>query len=115
MSLESVKYMLMVSDMERAVKFYTDVVGLEVSLNTPNWSELKFGSTIVALHGGAESKPKSTGLSLQFSDVRKVYQHAIEHGGKSIQAPEQPDDEPIILARLADPEGNEIMFTQYVG
>ena len=32
-----------------------------------------------------------------------------------IQPPEAREGEQIILASLADPEGNEIMLTQYVG
>jgi|TARA_B100000809_G_scaffold245549_1_gene272633 catechol 2,3-dioxygenase-like lactoylglutathione lyase family enzyme len=48
MRIESLKYMLMVQDMDRAVAFYRDVVGLKVNSQSPMWSELAHGDAVVA-------------------------------------------------------------------
>lgn len=52
MKIQNVKYMLMAQDMERAIAFYRDVIGLKPTVVSPFWSELTFGDSIVALHGG---------------------------------------------------------------
>ena len=101
--------------MDRAIKFYQDVVGLRVDIQSPEWSELKYRETIVALHGGHDGSKNTTGLSLQFDDVQNAYDLALKDGAESIHPPKQEGGEPIILATLKDPEGNVIMFTQFVG
>lgn len=63
--------------------------------------------------GMAARRP--TGLSIQYEDVVRAYALAIDSGATGIQPPEQREGEPIILASIADPEGNVIMLTQYVG
>ena len=79
------------------------------------WSELKFGDAIIGIHGGGDGSANPTGISLQYSDVKQVYQSAIEAGAIAIVEPHQREGEPIILGELRDAEGNEIMLTQYVG
>lgn len=105
----------MAQDMERAVAFYRDTIGFFEDFVSPYWSELRFGDAVLALHGGGDGSLQPTGLSIQYEDVGKAYSAAIESGASGIQAPEQRDGEPIILASIADPEGNVIMLTQYVG
>ena len=38
-----------VSDMDRAVAFYRDTVGLELKFSSPEWSEFATGTTTLAL------------------------------------------------------------------
>ena len=114
MSLTVVKYMLLASDMERAIKFYSGL-GFDVLNQNPYWSELSFNNSTIALHGGHDGSNNPTGLSLQFTDVHEAFNKAIKNGGKPIQSPEQREGEPIILSQLADTEGNVIMLTQYTG
>lgn len=105
----------MAQDMDRAVAFYRDAIGFTEDFSSPYWSELRFGNAILGLHGGGDGSRQQTGLSVQFEDVERAYDLAIESGACGIQAPEQREGEPIILATIADPEGNVIMLTQYVG
>ena len=56
--------MLMAQDMDQAIAFYTDVVGLEVKYRSPDWTELAYGDAVVALHGGGDGDFKGTGLGL---------------------------------------------------
>ncbi len=46
-----------VSDMERAVKFYRDVIGLPLKFQSPDWSEFSTGNTTLALHPASEKNP----------------------------------------------------------
>ncbi len=39
-----------VSDMGKAVKFYRDVLGLQLKFESPDWSEFVTGETTLALH-----------------------------------------------------------------
>src|SRR5690349_6017369 len=39
-----------VSDMERSVAFYRDILGLPLKFNSPGWSEFNNGGTTLALH-----------------------------------------------------------------
>ncbi|RYD19516.1 MAG: VOC family protein [Verrucomicrobiaceae bacterium] len=115
MKPEAVKYLLMAADMDRAVAFYQNTMGFDQGHVSPCWSELRFGDAILALHGGGEGSRNPTGLSLQYADVRQAHAAAVAAGAVSIHEPEQREGEPIILATIADPEGNVIMLTQYVG
>lgn len=112
---EAVKYVLMAQDMDRAVAFYRDAIGFSEAFSSPHWSELRFGDAILGLHGGGDGSRRETGLSIQYADVGRAYRAALESGAVSVLAPEQREGEPIILASVADPEGNVIMLTQYVG
>lgn len=112
---QSVKYLLMVQDMDRAVHFYRDALGFTEGSVSPYWSELHFGDAILGLHGGGDGSRNQTGLSIQYEDVMQAYALAIQSGAAAVHPPEQREGEPIILSTIADPEGNRIMLTQYVG
>ena len=43
-----------VAYMEKAVKFYRDVLGLQLKFESPGWSEFVTGETILALHPASE-------------------------------------------------------------
>lgn len=115
MKLEKVKYVLMAQDMERAVAFYTDTFGLTKAFVSPWWSELFFGDAIIALHGGGEGEQSITNLSLQVDDAAAACSIIEAAGGSIVEPPVQREGEPIMLGRFADPEGNLVMLTQYVG
>ena len=115
MKIESVKYILMVNDMDRAVGFYRDTLGLEVKTASPMWSEMAFGDAIVALHGGGNRDHKKTGLGIQVDDVTSACAEIVSGGGRVLSEPEDRPGEPIKLARMMDTEGNAFDLTQYVG
>ena len=73
MKPQVVKYMLIAQSMDRAVAFYRDTMGFEESFSSPYWSELKFGSAVLALHGGGDGSCKESGLSLQYEDVEFAF------------------------------------------
>ncbi len=46
-----------VSDMGKTVKFYRDVLGLQLKFESPGWSEFVTGETTLALHPASEKNP----------------------------------------------------------
>jgi predicted enzyme related to lactoylglutathione lyase len=115
MLIESIKYMLMAQDMGRAVRFYRDVIGLKVAFESKEWTELTFGSAIVALHGGGGGSYRKTGLSIQVRDIVAACREIEAGGGKIALAPQTRPGEPIKLAEVMDTEGNAFSLTQYIG
>lgn len=47
-----------VADMDRAVKFYRDVIGLPLKFQSPGWSEFATGETTLGLQPASENKPR---------------------------------------------------------
>jgi predicted enzyme related to lactoylglutathione lyase len=115
MQIESVIFMLMAQDMDRAVAFYRDVVGLDLQSNSPRWSQLTRGDATVALHGGGDGELHDTGLSFQVGDLDAACQEVERGGGRVLKAPEDRPGEPIRLAHLADTEGNGFTMSQLIG
>src|SRR5688572_30611200 len=115
MAVEKIKFMLMAQNMERAVEFYRSVFRLNVAFTSDHWSELTFGDAIVALHGGGNGKPNPTGLSIQVDDAAQTFDAITRAGGAVLERPAGRPGEPILLGRFRDPEGNEVMLTQWVG
>ena len=114
MKVEGVTYMLMAQDMDRAVAFYRDVIGLEPRFSSPMWSELTFGDAIVALHGGGSAELRSTGLSFQVENLSSAVREIERGGGRVTREPEDRSGEPIRLAEVVDTEGNAFALTQMV-
>ena len=95
MEVEQVMYILMVRDMDRAVDFYTGVIGFRGRSVTPRWSELAFGDFTLALHidDGDGGERKSIGLSFTVRDLDSVCREVEAAGGKVINAPHDGDIE----------------------
>lgn len=106
------KYLISVQDMARAVRFYTDVFGLEVAAESPSWSELRHGTATVALHGGGKPGFRRTGLSFTVDDIEAACTRVERYGGERRSGPEDRGDEGILLAEVTDTEGNGIMISQ---
>ncbi|MBI1344714.1 glyoxalase [bacterium] len=115
MHIECFKYVLYVIDMSRAVRFYQQAFGLQAKLETPHWSEVTWGDVILGLHAGAEPEQRTTGVSLQVTDLDAALQEVVAAGGRIIDPPVSRPGEPIRLATIADTENNTLMMTQYIG
>ncbi|MEK6261350.1 MAG: VOC family protein [Planctomycetota bacterium] len=113
-TIRAVKFMLMAQDMPRAVAFYRDVLGLTLSFESEHWSELTFGNAIVALHGGGTGATTRTGLSIQVTQLDAACQRVAAGGGSIVEPPQSRPGEPIRLAIVADPEGNEFYLTELI-
>ena len=115
MKLQKIKYLLLAQDMQRALKFYNAVFGLTASVESDFWSEMNFGDSIVALHGGGDGSRNSTDLSFQVDNIVAACKLVRDNGGRIVTEPDKRPEEPIVLGTFADTEGNEVRLTQWVG
>ena len=111
-NLLGTKFLLSAQDMDRAVAFYRDVIGLEQRACSPWWSELACGTAIIALHGGGTGEFRRTGVSFTVDDIEAACEAVVRGGGGIRSGPEDRDEEGIYLAELVDAEGNGLMMSQ---
>ena len=73
-----------VADMNRAVKFYRDVVGLTLKFESPGWSEFATGETAFALHPASQQNPAGkVELGFNVADLQKFYEDMRAQGVNS--------------------------------
>ena len=75
--------MLMVADMTRAMRFYTEAFAVNVGISSPYWSEFTVAGTNIALHPGGSGSETRTGLGFEVKDLDAALQRATEVGGAS--------------------------------
>lgn len=115
MKVERVKYMIWAVDMARAVAFYRDVFGGEVTRRSEVISEVVVCGAVIGIHSGGEGKRTWTGLGFQVPDVCEGAREVVAAGGGLKREPEPEDGEAPYLALCVDPEGNEFMLTRRRG
>ena len=116
MDVQKVAFILMAQEMDRAISFYRDVIGLELLVrHGQNWAELGYDNAVVALHGGGDGEYHRTGLAFTVADVAEACEEVSLGGGRIVQPPDARPGEGILLARLADPEGNGFDLSQRTG
>jgi len=105
-----------VSDIDRAVKFYSNVLGMRVKSHfSKDYAELEMPGLTIGLHPPTKSGPppgSSGSISLGFlvddldSVVSNLKGQGVEFRGNVI------DDGPVKLAFFGDPDGNSLYLTQ---
>ena len=94
-----------VADMDRAVRFYRDVLGLTLRFESPGWSEFSTGETSLALHPASSKSPAgSVELGFNVSNLEAFYR---EMSAKGVQfsIPPTKQDFGGTLAQFLDSEG----------
>ena len=105
-----------VSDMDRAVKFYEDVLGLRLlRRDGGSWAELDAGGIRLALHGAIEGRPMEVGgatavfrvddLDAARADLEARGAEFDEHAGE-VEGFAR-------FASLRDPDGNRVQVIEY--
>lgn len=108
----SVKFMLYVRDMPRAIAFYRDSFGGAVVEESPYWSELEIAGSVIALHyddtmeSGAE-----TGLIFKVAHLSLACD-VLRSKGCDIENTLNQTSEGIMLALCRDPDGNRFSVVQ---
>ncbi len=110
MEITETMVMLTAEDMDRAVAFWRDGVGLDIRSTSPFWSELLAGSTVIALHGGGGASSVGQ-LGLRVDDVDAACADIVAAGGAVRSGPEDRTEEGIRLADVVDTEGNAFMVS----
>jgi predicted enzyme related to lactoylglutathione lyase len=94
-----------VADMDRAVKFYRDVLGLQLTFESPGWSEFVTGETRLALHPASAKNPVgAVELGFTVPDIQKFHQDMVAKGVQFTMPPTKQDFGGL-LAQFMDSEG----------
>lgn len=94
-----------VGDMDRAVKFYRDVVGLPLKFQSPGWSEFSTGETTLGLHPASEKNLAGKfEIGFNVPDLDKFYDEMRTKGVKFPMPPTKQDFGGV-LAQFEDSEG----------
>ena len=111
---------IFVTDWERAVRFYTETLGIPTSFRSDEdgWLQLATGEGQLALERADPDDAESTalvgrflGTSLRVEDVRATYATLTERGVEFVEPPE-PQPWGGVLAHLRDPDGNVLTLVQ---
>lgn len=99
----AIKY---VANMNEAVRFHRDQLGLKLRFESPQWTEFETGGTTLALHmASAEHPAGSCQLGFRVADIESFYS---EKSGKGIEFTSPPT--PLHgqkLAKFKDTDGAE--------
>ena len=117
--------MVIVSDMDRSVEFYRDMLGIPLKFQSPDWTEFQTGATTLALHGGgvrqqhapAGDPSKQAGtcsIGFNVEDVNKTFEELKAKGVVFVMPPMQREGEGIRLAVAIDPDGLPVSFAQMI-
>ena len=99
--------MKFVSDMDAAVAFYRDDLGLTLKFQSPGWSEFVTGETTLALHPASADNPAG-GCELGFSvDDIEAFHKAKAAAGIAFPRPPQ-EEHGVKLATFLDCEGAKV-------
>jgi predicted enzyme related to lactoylglutathione lyase len=107
--------MLMVADMARAIRFYTEAFEVTVMINSPYWSEFTVAGSTIALHPGGTGGQTKTGLGFEVKDLDAALQRATDVGAVITSPARERAQERIRVAELADTEGNVITVAELMG
>ena len=113
--LTGAKYMIMVEDMARATRFYCGGLGFTPAFESSHWSELKLKGATIALHIAGPTAPRDTGLAFDTADIKTACKAVVDFGGTITMEPQARPNEPILLAKGRDTEGNAFSISQYKG
>jgi len=95
-----------VADMEQAVRFYSETLGLPLKFQSTDWSEFVTGETTLALHPASPHNPAGKiQLGLHVSDIEAFYRDMTAKGFKFTQSPTLEAGSR--LARFLDSDGTE--------
>lgn len=92
-----------VADMDKAVKFYRDVLGLPLRFESPGWSEFETGETTLALHPASDkNKAGTVELGFGVADVETFYRD-MRAKGVAFSMPPKKQDFGGVLAQFVIP------------
>ena len=95
-----------VADMDKAIAFYKDKLGLNLKSQSPDWTEFDTGTTLLALHiASKENPPGSVRLGFNTGEIDRVHSSLAAQGVKFTRPPEPLHG--IKLAAFLDSENSE--------
>ncbi len=120
------QYCINVTNLEKSVQFYENVLGLEVLSRTdvsPTIKEVILGNEAEGAHvqlahhlddaGPIEHGNALWKLYVNTDDCDGLYRRAIEAGAVSVMEPKKLDRWPVTIAFILDPDGYNIEMVQH--
>jgi lactoylglutathione lyase len=99
-----------VADMDKAVAFYRDVMGLPLRFESPGWSEFDTGPVTLALHPASDRNPAGrVQIGLTAPDLPGLYAARDANGLRFSRPP--VDEHGTLLASIVDCEGAEVSLS----
>ena len=96
-----------VADMDKAVAFYRDTLGLHLKFASPDWSEFITGETTLALHAASEGHPPgSVEIGFRVEDLEAFHREQSAAGLTFTQPPKSEHGSS--LASFLDCEGAQV-------
>jgi len=101
---------LPVNDMDRALGFYGDTLGLEVEQRDEDWSMLKIGDVRIGLNA-RESPSGDGGAVVAFRPEEEIETAVNTLEGKGVEVPGGVTAHPWgRVATFKDPDGNDLQY-----
>jgi len=98
--------MKFVADMENAVRFYRDTLGLPLKFQSPGWSEFATGDVTLALHPANEKKPAgSVELGFEIDGLETLHAQGVGSGLTFVGPLRR--EHGVLLGRFVDSDGAE--------
>jgi predicted enzyme related to lactoylglutathione lyase len=92
-----------VKDMDKAVQFHVDQLGLKLRFQSPEWSEFDTGATTLALHVASPQNLAGTcQIGLGVSDIQHFYSTAMSRGVRFTSPPTELHGQRIAKLRDTD-------------
>ena len=100
----AIKY---VADMQRAVAFYRDKLGIELKFESPFWSEFATGDTVLALHPASDENPAG-GVELGFA-VDNLGEFYARRDALGVEFTREPKEQHgVHIAQIRDADGAHV-------
>jgi lactoylglutathione lyase len=110
MSLRMAYVIKYVADMDRAVAFYRDTLGLVLKFQTPEWSEFATGATMLALHPATPDYPAGmTMVGFRDDDFQAFCDEKAAAGVIFTKPPRE--EHGVHLTEFLDSEGAAVSFS----
>jgi lactoylglutathione lyase len=101
--------MVPVQDMNRALGFYRDALGLTLRFSSPGWTELGWGDATIALHLGGVATEREGWLGFYVDDLDSAVAEIEQAGGRRDG---ERTEGGIRLVAVTDSEGNSLTIGQ---
>ncbi|MEZ0327584.1 MAG: VOC family protein [Fimbriimonas sp.] len=100
-----------VEDMDRAVGFYRDVLGLEVQFSSPHWTSVTLGSTRLGLHPPMGGTRAGGGwiVGVEVEDIAALRTVLNSNGHETGHYHDTPAG---VVMDFTDPDGNRLQAMQ---
>jgi lactoylglutathione lyase len=89
MNITKTYFMVPVQDMDRALAFYRDALGITLRFSSPGWTELAWRDATIALHLGGTAAEREGWLGFEVDDLDAAVAEIEAAGGRGANPPKE--------------------------